>query len=178
MATHPSILAWKIPWTEEPGRLQSMGSQRMGHDWGTEHSQSKKSGEEGRGGTWCSLSLSKSGMFFKDLFSKHFLFLSCYSPEGARVMVSCLKKQEGSRANGNTTVLGPWMALKYKVGWKLSCQGLRGSESIWKDNGILSFFPHILPVHHQLPEFTQTHVHRVSDAIQPSHPLSSPSQIG
>ena len=32
-----------------------------------------------------------------------------------------------------------------------------------------------LPVHHQLPEFTPTHVHRVSDAIQPSHPLSSPS---
>ena len=32
-----------------------------------------------------------------------------------------------------------------------------------------------LPVHHQLPEFTQNHVHRVSDAIQPSHPLSSPS---
>ena len=32
-----------------------------------------------------------------------------------------------------------------------------------------------LPVHHQLPEFTQTHLHRVSDAIQPSHPLSSPS---
>ena len=32
-----------------------------------------------------------------------------------------------------------------------------------------------LPVHHQLPEFTQTHIHCVSDAIQPSHPLSSPS---
>ena len=32
-----------------------------------------------------------------------------------------------------------------------------------------------LPVHHQLPEFTHTHVHRVSDAIQPSHPLLSPS---
>ena len=32
-----------------------------------------------------------------------------------------------------------------------------------------------LPVHHQLPEFTQTHCHQVSDAIQPSHPLSSPS---
>ena len=32
-----------------------------------------------------------------------------------------------------------------------------------------------LPVHHQLPEFTQTHIHRVSHAIQPSHPLSSPS---
>ena len=32
MATHSSILAWEIPWMEEPGRLQSMGSQRGGHD--------------------------------------------------------------------------------------------------------------------------------------------------
>ena len=35
MATHSSILAWRIPWTEEPARLQSMGSQRVGHDWVT-----------------------------------------------------------------------------------------------------------------------------------------------
>ena len=35
MATHSSILAWKIPWTEEPGRLQFMGLQRVGHDWAT-----------------------------------------------------------------------------------------------------------------------------------------------
>ena len=33
MATHSSILACKVPWTEEPGGLQSMGSQRAGHDW-------------------------------------------------------------------------------------------------------------------------------------------------
>ena len=32
MATHSSILAWRIPWTEKPGRLQSMGSQKVGHD--------------------------------------------------------------------------------------------------------------------------------------------------
>ena len=32
MATHSSILVWRIPWTEEPGGLQSMGSQRVGHD--------------------------------------------------------------------------------------------------------------------------------------------------
>ena len=32
MATHSSVLAWRSPWTEEPGRLQSMGSQRVGHD--------------------------------------------------------------------------------------------------------------------------------------------------
>ena len=35
MATHSSTLAWKTPWTEEPGRLQSMGSLRVGHDWAT-----------------------------------------------------------------------------------------------------------------------------------------------
>ena len=35
MATHSSILTWKIPWTEEPGRLQSMGYQRVGHNWAT-----------------------------------------------------------------------------------------------------------------------------------------------
>ena len=35
MALHSSTLAWKIPWTEEPGRLQSMGSQRVGQDFTT-----------------------------------------------------------------------------------------------------------------------------------------------
>ena len=35
MAPHSSTLAWEIPWTEEPGRLQSMGSLRVGHDWAT-----------------------------------------------------------------------------------------------------------------------------------------------
>ena len=51
------------------------------------------------------------------------------------------------------------------------------SHSVMSD----SLWPHEpstpgLPVHHQLPESTQTHAHRVSDAIQPSHPLSSPSR--
>ena len=45
MATHSSIFAWKIPWTEEPGKLQSMGSQRVRHNWATEdtcmHAQSE-----------------------------------------------------------------------------------------------------------------------------------------
>ena len=35
MVTHSSILAWRIPWTEEPGRMQSTGLQRVGHDWAT-----------------------------------------------------------------------------------------------------------------------------------------------
>ena len=35
MATYSSIFAWRIPWTEEPGGLQSMGSQKVGYDWAT-----------------------------------------------------------------------------------------------------------------------------------------------
>ena len=38
MPIHSSILAWRIPWTEEPGRLQSMGLKRVPHDWAAEHS--------------------------------------------------------------------------------------------------------------------------------------------
>ena len=37
MVTHSSILAWRIPWTEEPGELESMASQRVGYDWVTKH---------------------------------------------------------------------------------------------------------------------------------------------
>ena len=37
MATHASIFAWETPWMEEPGGLQSMGSQRVGHCWATEY---------------------------------------------------------------------------------------------------------------------------------------------
>ena len=40
MATHCSVLAWRIPWTEEPGGLQSVGSQRAGHDWTKIHTPS------------------------------------------------------------------------------------------------------------------------------------------
>ena len=39
MVTHSSILAWEVPWTEEPREPQSMGSQRVGHDWSNLHTQ-------------------------------------------------------------------------------------------------------------------------------------------
>ena len=45
MATNSSILARRIPWTEEPGGLQSMGSQRVGHDWATEPKFTAPAGE-------------------------------------------------------------------------------------------------------------------------------------
>ena len=46
MATHSCILAWKIPWTEEPGGLQSMESQSVGHDQVTEHIHTQTQGSE------------------------------------------------------------------------------------------------------------------------------------
>ena len=42
LATHSNILAWKIPWTEEPGKLQSIGLHRVGHNWACMHQQDKK----------------------------------------------------------------------------------------------------------------------------------------
>ena len=49
MAPHSSTLAWRIPWREQPGRLQSMGSQRSGHDWATStHSRGKLKSWGGR----------------------------------------------------------------------------------------------------------------------------------
>ena len=49
MAIHSSTIAWKIPWTEEPGRLQSMGPQRVGHNWATSLSISYNIFGEGNG---------------------------------------------------------------------------------------------------------------------------------
>ena len=96
MATHSSILAWRIPWTEEPGGLQSIGSQ-----------------------SWTRLK---------------------------RLNPLAQMDQFSSVAQSCVTLCDP-----------VDCS--------------TSGFP----VHHQLPELAQTHIHRIGDAIQPSHPLSSPS---
>ena len=98
MATHPSILACRIPWTEETGGLQSMGSHRLGHDW------------------------------------------------AANTFTFTLLNQFNSVAQSSLTLCDP-----------------------------MNYTTPGLPVHHQLQESTQTHVHGVGDAIQPSHPLLSPS---
>ena len=48
MATHSSILAWEIPWTEEPGGLQYMGLQRVGHNLATEQQQHREPTSDGK----------------------------------------------------------------------------------------------------------------------------------
>ena len=93
-ATHSSVLAWRIPWTEEPGGLQSMESQRIRRDWAT----------------------------------KTLLLL-------LRITIS-----------KRTSV---------QLSWTVT------SNSLWPmDCSMVGF-----PVHHQLPELAQTHVHQVDDAI-------------
>ena len=70
--------------------------------------------------------------------------------------------------NCNTLING--ILPSYKTKWALKAwKGIKESDQI------RSVAQPGLPVQHQLPEFTETHVHRVSNAIQPSHPLSSPS---
>ena len=73
MATHSSILAWKIRWTEEPVRLQSVGLQRVGHNWVTEHTQVIYSAQRVKPEyCWFSLSWSTAspGHFLKCLYIK------------------------------------------------------------------------------------------------------------
>ena len=54
LATHSSLVAWRIPWTEEPGRLQSMGSQRVRNNWVTNTQSYLTEGEGDRGTGWFS----------------------------------------------------------------------------------------------------------------------------
>ena len=78
---------------------------------------------------------------------------------------------------GSITILHFWCTKKKRQLLSVQFSSVQFSRSVMSD----SLRPHEscrtpgLPVHHQLPEFTQTHVHRVRDAIQPSHPLSYPS---
>ena len=123
MTTHSSILAWKIPWMEEPGRLQLIELLRGGHDWTTLLTQS----------------------------------LRCFSG----------------------------IALLFL--WSNGCCNLiSGSSQLVQFSSVTQSCPPLcdhmdcitpgLPVHHQLLELAQTHVHRVGDPIQPPHPLSLTSR--
>ena len=111
MATHSSVLAWRIPGTGKPGGLPSMGLHRVGHDWSDLAVASL---------VWC----------------------------------ICLQHREPFR-----------IRLPYCLVTK-SCLILCDPMNCTMPG---------LPVFHYLPDFAETHVHRASGAIQPSHPLSPPS---
>ena len=137
MATHSSVLAWRIPGMGEPDGLPSMGSKRVGHDWSNlaaaaaSYSTHTTPAEFNCKRMWISTGRNHKGILKSICYTHESVFLSV---QFCSVIQACL------------TLCNP-----------MNC----------KTSG--------LPVHHQLPEFTQTHDHWVSDAIQPSHPLSSPS---
>ena len=129
MATHPRILAWNILWTKEFSGLQSMGLQRIGHNWVTyTHTYTEY---------WVEFLV----LYSRSLLIIYFIYSSVYMFSSVQFWTLC------DRLNSLCPTL---------------CDPMNRSTPG-------------LPVHHQLPEFTQTHIHRVSDAIRPSHPLSSPS---
>ena len=121
MATHSSVLAWRIPGIGESGGLLSMGSRRVGHDW-------------------------------SDLVATAVIFIKRYI----------------NRSSVNKKII-----IVYDVLIELQFSSVTQSCLTLCDP--MNRSTPGLPVHHQLSEFTQTHVHRVSDAIQSSHPLSSAS---
>ena len=148
MATCSNILAWKIPWTEEPGGLQSLGSQRVRHDWaadihtvfrlGVDHFNPVKD--------WAHSKLdfsSKSGLSI----SCSFFFQRC-SPS------------ESNRNSGTSTKVSPLFCCYCSV--TRSCLTL----CVPMDCSMP-----VSSVLYYLPEFTQVHVFWISDAIQPSYPL-------
>ena len=84
MATHSSILDWRIPWTEEPRGLQSMGSQRVGHDWSNSAHSTLTAQSVGKGGkcpqsSW-PLRISKEGPSLEKDISRrrHMWFWHCW----------------------------------------------------------------------------------------------------
>ena len=88
----------------------------------------------------------------------------------------CYFESAEKTKDGGELSLAKWAVWKHLGCFRFCSFSVQFSHSVVSD----SLRRHesqqpVLPVHHQLPEFTQTHVHRVSDAIQPSHPLSSPS---
>ena len=110
MATHSSILAWRISWTEEPGGLQSMGSQRVGHDWATNtHTDTHISNKE---------AVSLPNKYIK-INNGRALFLTHYSTSMARTALP----HESTKSTQSSLV--KWMDTFLKEG--------RRREESWKD---------------------------------------------
>ena len=190
MAPHSSTFAWKILWTEEPGGLQSMAhaskvmlkilQARLQQFMNCELPDVQAGFRKGRGTRdqianirWI---MEKAKEFQKNIcfcfidyakaidYVDHNILLKILKEVGTPDHLTCLLRslyagQEATVRTGHgTTVQFSSVAQ--------SCLTLCDPMNCSTPG---------LPVHHRLPEITQTHIHRVGDAIQPSHPLSSPS---
>ena len=167
MAPHSSTLAWKIPWTEEPGRLQSMGTLGVGHNWTTSlslftfiHWRRKRQPTPvflpGESQGWGSL-------------------VGCHlwgSTESDTTEATYQQQQQQQQLLPELTPSA--LSLKKNLSSIPQFSSVQFSSSVVSNSLRPHESQHARPPYHQLPEFTQTHVRRVGDAIQPSHPLSSP----
>ena len=148
MTIHSSTLAWKIPWMEEPGRLQSMGSQRIRHDWAT--------------------SLSLLFHALEKEMATHSSVLAWRIPGTV--------KPGGLLSMRSHSVRHDWRDLAAAaVAAAASCVQ---SLSCFQLFGLLCGLQHArFPCPSLSPGVSQTHVHRVGDTIQPSHSLSHPTPV-
>ena len=102
MAPHSSALVWKIPWTEKPGRLQSMGSQRVGHNWATS----------------LSLSITSLAKEFKEFPSCVFSILLLHGPWYQMKLSAHWNQTDETGAGYSAIFLGLWVAHQI-WGWSL-----------------------------------------------------------
>ena len=165
MATRSSILAWRIPWTEEPGRLQSIGSQRVKHDWVSEHACTHLGWECAGHPLLQSPNLSPAWELLPSRCAGRMRLF--HSPSLGDCCFSC----------------EPWWAAHiffffyFFATYHHSVQFSSVAQLCLTLCNPLDCSTTDFPVHHQFPEPIQTHVYRVSDAIQWSHSLlyTSPS---
>ena len=173
IATYSSILAWRIPWTEEPGGLQSTASQRAGH--------------------WSNFACAIENLLLTETCKVEWPLCSLdFLAVTPLVMIIGVLQQRRKYGAAFFSILHKTMhkvlgCLEiYLLSEALNTVFLYESLNVYnKFSSVAQSCPTVcdpmncstpgLPVHHQLPEFTQTHIHRVSDTIQPSHPLLSPS---
>jgi len=203
MAPHSSTLAWKIPWTEEHGGLQSMGSQRIGHDWVTSLSlyfpnvkvaQSRLTLCDPMDYTvhgilqvripeWVAFPFSRGSLQPMDRTQvSHIagrLFTSWATQQHNYILPALFLSFSSLAAPYSGTEVSsppPWVPIPLPDQSPVALSSVQFSPSVVSD----SLRPHELqharpPCPSQLLESTQIHGHQVGDAIQPSLPLSSPS---
>ena len=174
MTTHSSVLAWRISGTEEPGRLPSMGSHRVGHDW------SDLAAAEQWYRAFCMFTGHSYiytmfvQIFCLDCLFYYHLFLGVYYKFCLQAFCVVYVLWTVTHTLWNVFAYSKWWFQRRETFYKLyilftSVQSLRRVQLCKPMNRSMTN----LPVHHLFPGFPQTHVHWVGDAIQPSHPLSS-----
>ena len=177
IVTHSSVLAWKIPWTEEPGGLPSVGSHRVRYDW------SDLAAAAFRKVYFCFLYkvfiefVTTLLLFYFGFMAASVLYYCTCSPLNPYIYKTC-KSNFSFYRNELILTFYSIVCLFY-----LTCQV---SFSIWIQFSSVAHHVRLFATlwtatrqaslsHHQLPKLTQTQVHWVSDTNQPAHPLSSPS---